>query len=469
MSWPYDDAPPAEAPFPVPPDEPAVPHSYEMENAVLGALLLKSEAYDEVRGRLQADSFYIKPNRLIFKAIEAVANTEPPVPIDLVTVVGQLQESQTLDKVGGVSHLSSLASAVPTAANITFYAEKVRELHLRRETLQIAKDLAEHASLNKDVAGFVALVEQRMSKLTAEHKPEKVSITMKESVLKVWEQLEGRYASRHESKGTTGIPSGFVDLDKMTSGFQKSDLIIVAARPSVGKTAFMLNIARNAAAVVKDYIAVFSLEMPDDQLTGRMISSEAGIDAEKIKSGLFEGDDWEKLGMAASKIADLKIRIFDDPSVTAQDIRAKCRKLKQEEGLSMILIDYLQLIEGNGKGKDRQQEVSEISRTLKQIARELEVPVIALSQLSRGVEQRQNKRPMMSDLRESGSIEQDADIIAFLYRADYYDKETSQKNIIEVIIAKQRNGPVGTVELVNLKNIGKMVNLDRQQTVDDNW
>jgi replicative DNA helicase len=285
-------------------------------------------------------------------------------------------------------------------------------------------------------------------------------ISIRDVLMEVFERVEHLY---NHKGGVTGIPSGFPDLDKMTSGFQRSDLIIVAARPSVGKTAFALNIAQNVAVRAGETVAIFSLEMSAGQLVQRMICAEANVDAGRMRTGFLEGDDWEKLAMAIGALSEAQIYIDDTPGVTVADIRAKCRRLKKEKGLGMILIDYLQLIQGRGKpGENRQQEVSEISRTLKQIARELEVPVIALSQLSRGVEQRQDKRPMMSDLRESGSIEQDADIVAFLYRDDYYDKESEKKNIIEIIIAKQRNGPVGTVELVFLKNYNKFVSLDRQ-------
>ncbi|MNC07956.1 Replicative DNA helicase [compost metagenome] len=249
----------------------------------------------------------------------------------------------------------------------------------------------------------------------------------------------------------------------MTNGFQRNDLIIVAARPSVGKTAFALNIAQNVAVRAKETVAIFSLEMSAPQLVQRMICAEANLDANIMRTGEFKSDDdWSKLTMGIQSLSEAEIYIDDTPGVTVTDIRAKCRRLKKEKGLGMIVIDYLQLIQGRGKGgENRQQEVSEISRTLKQIARELDVPVIALSQLSRGVEQRQDKRPMMSDLRESGSIEQDADIVAFLYRDDYYNQDTEKKNIIEIIIAKQRNGPVGTVELVFLKNFNKFVNYER--------
>jgi replicative DNA helicase len=284
-------------------------------------------------------------------------------------------------------------------------------------------------------------------------------VSIRDVLMEVFDRVE--FLSQHKG-GTTGIASGFRDLDKMTSGFQRSDLIIVAARPSVGKTAFALNIAQNAGVRGKETIAIFSLEMGASQLVQRMICAEANVDANRMRTGYLEGDDWEKLTMAIGALSEAKIYIDDSPGITVAEIRAKCRRLKKEKGLGMILIDYLQLIAGRSKGGDnRQQEVSEISRTLKQIARELQVPVIALSQLSRGVEQRQDKRPMMSDLRESGSIEQDADIVAFLYRDDYYNKESEKEGVIEIIIAKQRNGPVGTVELAFLKNFNKFVSLDR--------
>lgn len=261
----------------------------------------------------------------------------------------------------------------------------------------------------------------------------------------------------------TGIPTGFAELDRMTAGFQRNDLIIVGARPSVGKTAFALNIAQNVATKTEENVAIFSLEMGAEQLVMRMLCAEGNINAQNLRTGSLTDEDWRKLTMAMGSLSNAGIYIDDTPGVRIGEIRSKCRRLKQEHGLGMILIDYLQLIQGDGRsGDNRQQEVSEISRSLKALARELKVPVIALSQLSRGVEQRQDKRPMMSDIRESGSIEQDADIVAFLYRDDYYDKESENKNIIEIIIAKQRNGPVGTVSLAFVKEYNKFVNLERR-------
>lgn len=268
----------------------------------------------------------------------------------------------------------------------------------------------------------------------------------------------------HNRKGDiTGLETGFRELDKMTAGFQRNDLIIVAARPSVGKTAFALNIAQNVATKTGENIAIFSLEMGAEQLVMRMLCAEGNINSQRLRTGTLTDEDWGKLTMAMGSLSNAGIFIDDTPGIRISEIRSKCRRLKQEHGLGMVVIDYLQLIQGSGRpGENRQQEVSEISRSLKELARELEVPVIALSQLSRGVEQRQDKRPMMSDIRESGSIEQDADIVAFLYRDDYYNKESENKDIIEIIIAKQRNGPVGTVELAFIKEYNKFVNLERR-------
>ena len=282
---------------------------------------------------------------------------------------------------------------------------------------------------------------------------------IKDVLVQTYDNIE----TLHDRKGdVTGIPTGFIELDRMTAGFQRNDLIIVAARPSVGKTAFALNIAQNVATKTDENVAIFSLEMGADQLVMRMLCAEGNIDAQRLRTGSLTAEDWGKLTMAMGSLSDSGIYIDDTPGIRVGDIRAKCRRLKQESGLGMVLIDYLQLIQGNGRTDNRQQEVSEISRSLKELARELKVPVIALSQLSRGVEQRQDKRPMMSDIRESGSIEQDADIVAFLYRDDYYDKESENKNIIEIIIAKQRNGPVGTCSLAFVKEYNKFVNLERR-------
>ncbi|RJG23727.1 replicative DNA helicase [Paenibacillus thiaminolyticus] len=433
------------------------PQNLEAEQAVLGAILLQSEALITAMERIQPEDFYDPAHQMIYEAMIELGEENQPV--DLITLTAKLQAKQQLEDVGRISYLTKLANAVPTAANVDYYAQIIEEKSMMRRLIRTATQIvSEGYSGGEDVSGLLSDAERRILEIS-NRRSSSGFIAIKDVLMDVYERVE--FLSEHQG-GTTGIPSGFPDLDKMTSGFQRSDLIIVAARPSVGKTAFALNIAQNVGVRAKETVAIFSLEMSASQLVQRMICAESNVDAGRLRTGQLEDDDWEKLTMSIAALSEAEVYIDDTPGVTVADIRAKCRRLKKERGLGMILIDYLQLIHGRGKpGENRQQEVSEISRTLKQIARELEVPVIALSQLSRGVEQRQDKRPMMSDLRESGSIEQDADIVAFLYRDDYYNQDTEKKNIIEIIIAKQRNGPVGTVELVFLKNFNKFVSYER--------
>jgi replicative DNA helicase len=433
------------------------PQNLEAEQAVLGAILLDSLAIVVVMEFLGSDDFYRESHRRIFQAmINLHMSTEP---IDLITLTTQLQAEQQLDAVGGVQYLTELASSVPTSANVQYYGRIVEEKSILRKLIRSATEIVSNGYTGaEDVQELLNEAERKILEISA-RKSTSGFVSIRKVLMEVFERVE----LLHQSTGmTTGIPSGFPDLDKLTSGFQRNDLIIVAARPSVGKTAFALNVAQNIAVRAKQTVAIFSLEMSATQLVQRMICAEANVDAGRMRTGRLEGDDWEKLTMAIGTLSEADIYIDDSPVLTVAEIRAKARRLKKEKDLHMIFIDYLQLIAGRGKaGENRQQEVSEISRMLKQIARELEIPVIALSQLSRGVEQRQDKRPMMSDLRESGSIEQDADLVAFLYRDDYYNQESAKKNIIEIIIAKQRNGPVGTVELVFLKNYNKFVSLDK--------
>ncbi|WP_028594547.1 replicative DNA helicase [Paenibacillus assamensis] len=433
------------------------PQHAEAEQAVLGAILLQSEALITSMERVQAEDFYQPAHQIIYEAMIELG--EEGQPIDIVTLAAKLQSKNQLDDIGNVSYLSQLANAVPTAANVDYYAQIIEEKSMLRRLIRTATQIASEGYTGEDNIGALLSDAERRILEISNRRSSSGFIAIKDVLMDVFERVE---LLSEQTEGTTGIPSGFTDLDKMTSGFQRSDLIIVAARPSVGKTAFALNVAQNVGVRAKETVAIFSLEMSAAQLVQRMICAESNVDATRLRSGKLEDDDWEKLTMSIASLSEAQIFIDDTPGITVADIRAKCRRLKKEHGLGMILIDYLQLIQGRGKaGENRQQEVSEISRTLKMIARELEVPVIALSQLSRGVEQRQDKRPMMSDLRESGSIEQDADIVAFLYRDDYYDKESEKKNIIEIIIAKQRNGPVGTVELVFLKNFNKFVSYER--------
>ncbi|MFD2116371.1 replicative DNA helicase [Paenibacillus yanchengensis] len=430
------------------------------EQSLLGAILLKPEIFDLTQETIHGGEFFDKAHGRIYRAMSRITAEEKA--IDIITLTGYLQDSEELDSIGGVSYLSNLASSVPTAANFGDYAERVKEMFLRRQNIDTALSLLKEAAQKQDVSGFVAMAEAALAQLNDQTTPVREFTEIKQVLIQVWEEAEERYNTKDINRGVTGIPSGFIDLDRMTAGFQRNDLIIVAARPSVGKTAFALNVAQNVGVRANETVAIFSLEMSAGQLVQRMLCAEGQIDATRMRTGRFEGDDWERMSTAVGLLSNANIHIDDTPGITVNEIRTKCRKLKKERGLGMIVIDYLQLIQGRGsRGSNRQEEVSQISRTLKQIARELEVPVIALSQLSRGVEQRTDKRPMMSDLRESGAIEQDADIVAFLYRDDYYDKESDKKNIIEIIIAKQRNGPVGTVELAFLKQFNKFVNLEQ--------
>mgnify|MGYP000592546077 CR=1 FL=1 len=433
------------------------PQNLEAEQAVLGAILLDSEALITAMERLNGDDFYRAGHQQIFTSMVELAEANEPV--DLITLTAKLQDKKQLEDIGSVSYLAELANAVPTAANIDYYATIVEEKAMLRRLIRAANQIVSNGyASGDDVASMLSDAELRIMEIS-QRRSSSGFVSIRDVLMEVFERVE--FLAENKG-GSTGISSGFRDLDKMTSGFQPNDLIIVAARPSVGKTAFALNIAQNAGVRGKQTVAIFSLEMAAAQLVQRMICAEANVDANRLRTGELKGDDWEKLTMAIGSLSEAHIYIDDSATINVAEIRAKSRRLKKEKGLGMIVIDYLQLIAGRARGgENRQQEVSEISRTLKQIARELEVPVIALSQLSRGVEQRQDKRPMMSDLRESGSIEQDADIVAFLYRDDYYNKESEKEGVIEIIIAKQRNGPVGMVELAFLKNYNKFVSLDR--------
>ncbi|MFD0621387.1 replicative DNA helicase [Paenibacillus sp. GCM10027629] len=433
------------------------PQNLEAEQAVLGAILLQPEALITVMERVREEDFYDPRHQFIFESMIQLGEENQPV--DLITLTAKLQDKQQLEDIGNVTYLMKLANAVPTAANVDYYAQIIEEKSMLRRLIRTATQIVNDGYASGDeVSDLLSDAERKILEIS-NRRSGSGFIAIKDVLMEVFENVENLSVNKG---GTTGIPSGFTDLDKMTAGFQRNDLIIVAARPSVGKTAFALNVAQNVGVRAKETVAIFSLEMSAAQLVQRIVCAESNVDATRMRTGNLENDDWEKLTMAIGALAEANIFIDDTPGITVADIRAKCRRLKKEHGLGMIMIDYLQLIHGRGKaGENRQQEVSEISRTLKMIARELEVPVIALSQLSRGVEQRQDKRPMMSDLRESGSIEQDADIVAFLYRDDYYNQDSEKKNIIEIIIAKQRNGPVGTVELVFLKNFNKFVNYER--------
>jgi replicative DNA helicase len=433
------------------------PQNIEAEQAVLGAIFLQPSSLTLASELLIPEDFYRASHQKIYNAMLELSDKGEPV--DLVTVTSVLANSNILEEIGGVSYLSDLANSVPTAANIEYYGKIVEEKSILRRLIRTATGIAQDGYSREDEVEVLLNEAEKTIMEVAQRKNAGAFQNIKDVLVQTYDNIE----LLHENKGdVTGIPTGFVELDKMTAGFQRNDLIIVAARPSVGKTAFALNIAQNVATKTDENVAIFSLEMGADQLVMRMLCAEGNIDAQRLRTGSLTPEDWGKLTMAMGSLSDSGIYIDDTPGIRVSEIRAKCRRLKQEAGLGMVMIDYLQLIQGSGRSDSRQQEVSEISRTLKELARELKIPVIALSQLSRGVEQRQDKRPMMSDIRESGSIEQDADIVAFLYRDDYYDKESENKNIIEIIIAKQRNGPVGTVSLAFVKEYNKFVNLERR-------
>lgn len=433
------------------------PQNIEAEQAVLGAIFLQPSSLTLASELLIPEDFYRASHQKIYNAMLELSDKGEP--IDLVTVTAELADTNLLEEVGGVSYLSDLANSVPTAANIEYYGKIVEEKSILRRLIRTATTIAQDGYSREDEVEVLLNEAEKTIMEVAQRKNAGAFQNIKDVLVQTYDNIE----TLHDRKGdVTGIPTGFVELDRMTAGFQRNDLIIVAARPSVGKTAFALNIAQNVATKTDENVAIFSLEMGADQLVMRMLCAEGNIDAQRLRTGSLTPEDWGKLTMAMGSLSNSGVYIDDTPGIRVGEIRAKCRRLKQESGLGMVLIDYLQLIQGNGRTDNRQQEVSEISRSLKELARELKVPVIALSQLSRGVEQRQDKRPMMSDIRESGSIEQDADIVAFLYRDDYYDKESENKNIIEIIIAKQRNGPVGTVALAFVKEYNKFVNLERR-------
>lgn len=430
------------------------PQNIEAEQAVLGAILLNPEMLTNVNERIRAEDFYRQGHQRLYEVMNELA--EKREPIDLVTLTAMLQDKKLLEEVGGVSYLTEIAAMVPVISNVDYYAKIVETKAMQRNLIRTASGIISEAYTNdEDIAEVMETAEKKILDI-AKRRIKGAFTPIKEVLMESYEQIE---ALHYNQGGLKGLSTGFIDLDKMTSGFQKSDLIIVAARPSMGKTAFALNVAQNVALRSQATVAIFSLEMSAPQLVMRMIASEGNIDAQSFRTGNLKDEDWEKLTMSIGTLSEASIFIDDTPGITIFDIRAKLRRLQAEHGLGLVMIDYLQLISGRGIDS-RQQEISEISRSLKLMAREFDVPIIALSQLSRAVEQRQDKRPMLSDLRESGSIEQDADMVAFLYRDDYYNEESEKKNIAEIIIGKQRNGPVGKVELLFLKNYNKFLSLE---------
>lgn len=434
------------------------PHSQEAEQAVLGSILIEPSVMISVQETLKAEDFYRQAHVRLYQVMSQLS--ERGEPIDLVTLTTELQNKNLLGEMGGVPYLTELVNTVPTAANVDYYVRIVEEKSILRRLIRTATQIATLGyTVEEDIMDVINEAEKKILSLS-QQKIRGGFTSMRDVLMESYEHIERLHFNKGE---LAGLPSGFVDLDRMTSGFKGSELIIIASRPAMGKTAFALNLVQNAAVRSQKPVAFFSLEMSASQLAMRMLAAEGNIDAQVFRTGKLSEEDWGKLTMAMSTLSEAPIYIDDTPGVNVFDIRAKLRRLQKEKGVGMVVIDYLQLIQG--RGESRQQEISEISRSLKLMARELNVPVIALSQLSRGVEQRQDKRPMLSDLRESGSIEQDADVVAFLHRDDYYNEESEKKNIAEVIIGKQRSGPVGKVELLFLKNYNKFLSLDVRHKV----
>lgn len=420
-----------------------VPSSIEAEKSVLGGIFLKPDIFGDVVEILHPNDFYKNGHKLIYEAMRDIYNSGTG--IDPIVVVNKLKKNEKFDELVGEQLLFDIISDVPTAANIIEYAKIVKEKATLRRLGEVGTKIVELAYEGyEEVDNILDKAEGMIFKIS-ENVDSKDLVSLKDVIAQEFVRLEKVY----QNKGVaTGISSGFSDFDQMTSGFHPSDLIILAARPAMGKTAFALNLALNAAMKSKKGVLLFSLEMSSSQLLQRLLSIEAGIGLQKIRNGFLDADDWGKLGLASMKLSNSEINIADLPNVNVLEIRAIARRLKAAGKLDMIIIDYLQLIKGNStRGDNRQQEISEISRALKGIARELDIPIIALSQLSRATEQRADRRPMLSDLRESGAIEQDADMVMFLYRDDYYNEDSEDKGLTEVIIGKQRNGPVGTIKL----------------------
>jgi replicative DNA helicase len=437
------------------------PQHIEAEQCVLGAILLENEALLKVHDILKPEYFYRPPHRKIFEAILALFERNEP--IDLLTVTEILRRRNQIEEVGGSAYLASLMEAVPTAANVLHHARMVRETAILRSLINVATEvIAECYEHTEDVEELLDRAERMIFEIS-EQRVNAAFANLKELLKDSIRYTEQLY-ERHEL--ITGLPTGFRDFDQLTAGLQPSDLIIIAARPGMGKTSFALNIARNVGVRVQEprqAAAIFSLEMSKEQLALRMLCAEARIDSSRLRRGYLDKNEWGRLVNAANDLSDTPIFIDDSPGLTALDIRAKARRLQAEHGLSLIIIDYLQLLRGRGRVESRQQEISEISRSLKALAKELRVPVVALSQLSRAVEQRGDRIPQLADLRESGAIEQDADLIAFIYRDEVYNKETKDKGIAKIIVGKQRNGPTGEIELAFLKEYARFETLEKRR------
>ena len=433
-----------------------MPNSLEAEQSVIGSMIMDREAIVVAMGMLIQEDFYHQQYGLLFQAMIELYNAGQP--IDLVTLQDKLKAMNVPAEISSLEFVRDLITAVPTSANVKSYAQIVKDKSVLRRLIKVTEGIQNDCYAGQsEVTDILADTEKNIFQLL-QNQGGGDYVPIKEVVLNSLEKIE--QASKNQGK-VTGIPTGFVDLDYKLAGLHPSDLILVAARPAMGKTAFVLNIAQYVAFHENLPTAIFSLEMSKEQLVNRLLSLESRVDAQVIRTGNLNDADWEKLIEGAGVVGKSPLMIDDTMGITISELRSKCRKFKLEHGLKLVIIDYLQLMSGNGRSDSRQQEISEISRALKGLARELDVPVIALSQLSRAVEQRPDHRPMLSDLRESGAIEQDADVVMFIYRDDYYNKDSDMKNISEIIIAKQRSGPIGTVNLVWLPQYTKFANMEK--------
>lgn len=436
-----------------------MPNSLEAEQSVIGSMIMDKDAIVTAMEMLISEDFYHQQYGVLFDTMIELYNKG--LPVDLVTLQNKLKEKDVPPEIASLEFVRDLVTAVPTSANVKYYAQIVKDNAMRRKLIKLNEEIENECYLGKEsVETVMDITEKKVFDLLSARGGGGDYVPIRQVVMNALEKIE----NAAKTSGTvTGIPTGFIDLDYRTAGLQPSDLILVAARPSMGKTAFVLNIAQYVAFHSDLCTAIFSLEMSKEQLVNRLFSLESRVDAQKLRSGDLSDADWEKLIEGAGTIGQSKLIIDDTPGISISELRSKCRKYKLEHDLKLIIIDYLQLMSGSGgrASDSRQQEISDISRSLKGLARELNVPVVALSQLSRAVEQRPDHRPMLSDLRESGAIEQDADVVMFIYRDDYYNKDTEDKGIAEIIIAKQRNGPIGTVNLVWLPEYTKFANMER--------
>nr|WP_308625876.1 replicative DNA helicase [uncultured Eisenbergiella sp.] len=434
-----------------------LPHSLEAEQSVIGSMIMDREAIVVASELICGEDFYNKSYGVLFDSM--VELNDQGQPVDLVTLQNRLKEKDVPPEISSLEFIRDLITAVPTSANIKYYTNIVAEKAMLRRLIRLMEEIANNCYAGKD--SMEVIMEETEKKVfnLVQRRSTGDYVPIREVVMNAMDKIE---KASHNSGGVTGIATGFIDLDYRTAGMQPSDLVLIAARPSMGKTAFVLNIAQYVAFHSSECVAIFSLEMSKEQLVNRLFAMESKVDSQHLRTGNLSDMEWEKLIESAGMIGQSKLIIDDTPGISIADMRSKCRKFKLEMDLKMIIIDYLQLMSGSGRGTDsRQQEISDISRSLKSLARELQVPVLALSQLSRAVEQRPDHRPMLSDLRESGAIEQDADVVMFIYRDDYYNPDTEKKGIAEINIAKQRNGPIGTIDLVWLPEFTKFANLQK--------